>query len=487
MINFTIDNNEKSIFPHYWEKCVGSSHAYTTLRDDYRKQLKMAHEELGFQYVRFHGLFNDQMSVCSQPLSFDTPMSQRIIYNFMNIDNIFDFLLSIDMKPFIELGSMPGCLASGDDTIFNYGMNITPPANYKKWNHFINAFIEHLDKRYGKKEIHNWFFEVWNEPNMPTFWTGTKDEYFELYENTVSTIKSYDCKLKVGGPSTACNAWITDFIRFCEEKNIPLDFITTHHYPSDEQLWKKGDFTFDDVMKIYLSGEKRKFERDIMMKMTSKTREQAGKYPLYYTEWNPSGEHGDAKHDENYSATMVAKVLSDNDGLVDGYSFWTISDIFEECGQLSGVFHGGFGLMNYYGIPKPVYRCLQLFHGAGNERYGVTSDCTNGTVEMIALNIPKGIRLITYNYNTPDAPLQDEMIHINLPEVFQNGKITIQKIDKDHTNPKQAWIDIGSPEYLKAEHIQYLQKESELKREILNTLDLLIPAHGMCAIDIETK
>ncbi|HHV11888.1 MAG TPA: beta-xylosidase [Clostridiales bacterium] len=341
MINFTIDTNDKTEFPHYWENCVGSCHAYTALREDYRKQLKKAHEELGFRSVRFHGLFNDNMSVCSQQSSSDPSSVDNLAYNFANIDNIFDFLLSIGMKPFVEIGDMPGCLASGDETFFNYKMNITPPTDYGKWNDFIYTFIEHLGDRYGRQEITSWLFEVWNEPNMAIFWTGTKDQYFELYKNTVKAIKAYDSQLKVGGPATSCNAWIPDLIQFCKENKLPLDFITTHHYPSDEQLWEKGEFDFSDVMAIVLSGEKSKFGRDIMKKMAFKAHEQAGNYPLYYTEWNPSSMIIDDIHDECYSASMTAKILSDNDGLVDGYSFWTFSDIFEECGQKAGVFYGG--------------------------------------------------------------------------------------------------------------------------------------------------
>ena len=171
MINFTIETDKSSSFPHYWEECVGSCRAYTALREDYRKQLIKAHEELGFKYVRFHGLFNDDMSVCLEKPSYDPAVPGEIIYNFVNIDNIFDFLLSIGMKPFVEIGFMPECLASGKETAFHYKGNITPPADYSKWNNLIRAFIEHLGERYGIEEIRSWFFEVWNEPNLSFFWS----------------------------------------------------------------------------------------------------------------------------------------------------------------------------------------------------------------------------------------------------------------------------------------------------------------------------
>jgi xylan 1,4-beta-xylosidase len=48
---------------HFWERCVGSGHAALALRADYQQQLTKAQADLGFQQVRFHGLFVDDMSV----------------------------------------------------------------------------------------------------------------------------------------------------------------------------------------------------------------------------------------------------------------------------------------------------------------------------------------------------------------------------------------------------------------------------------------
>ncbi|WEV36510.1 hypothetical protein OZX76_07170 [Lactobacillus sp. ESL0677] len=188
MINFKVNAKEQHSFPHYWELCVGSSHAYTALRADYQKQLEKAHRELGFKYVRFHGIFNDEMSVCTEMTGLDG-ISHGMIYNFENIDTIFDFLLSIGMKPFVELGFMPECLASGKGKIFPYGGNNSMPKSDEQWQELISKFIKHILKRYGKEEVESWFFEVWNEPNLPLFFAGNKDDYFHLYEITARAIK----------------------------------------------------------------------------------------------------------------------------------------------------------------------------------------------------------------------------------------------------------------------------------------------------------
>jgi xylan 1,4-beta-xylosidase len=136
------------------------------LRQDWRHQLTKAHRELGFQYVRFHGLLDDAMSVVSRGGWGSGP--ERL--SFFNIDSIFDFLLSIGMKPFIELGFMPSALASGAQTCFYYRANVTPPADYEAWGGLIESLARHLVDRYGLDEVRAWFFEVWNEPNLPFFW-----------------------------------------------------------------------------------------------------------------------------------------------------------------------------------------------------------------------------------------------------------------------------------------------------------------------------
>ena len=207
MNNFKINGKVETKFPHYWEECVGSCHAYTALREDYREQLIKAHNELGFKYVRFHGIFDDEMSVCIENFDFEGN-SQGITYNFINVDKVFDFLVDIGMKPFVELSFMPSCLASGEGRVFVYGGNNTMPKSDELWEDLVERFLNHIIDRYGKKEVESWFFEVWNEPNLPLFFAGTQEDYFHLYEITAKTVKKVDENLRVGGPATSFNSWI---------------------------------------------------------------------------------------------------------------------------------------------------------------------------------------------------------------------------------------------------------------------------------------
>jgi len=482
-IKFTLDTQSQGTpFPHYWELCVGSCHAYMGLREDWRAQLENCHRNLGFRYVRFHGLLDDDMSVCK----LDT--TGKIRYSFFNIDSVFDFLLKIGMKPFIELGFMPEVLASGTTTCFHYKANVTPPADYAAWEALIHELVQHLVGRYGLDEVRTWFFEVWNEPNLFFFWTGTQEDYFNLYAHSARAIKSVDGDLKVGGPATSVNAWIPDLIDFCRRTHTPLDFISTHHYPTDDPLWKNSELTIEEFFQKYAS-QYGKYERGVLQKMAAKARKEAGDRPLYYTEWNTSAMVPDANHDEAYSAALVAKTIADNDGLVEGYSFWTFSDLFEEGGQLSAPFHGGFGLQTIHGIPKPTYRVFEILHKMGNHRLKVDGGA-GSTVEMLATREGDQLSLLVYNHNIPGAEIHAEEVSITLIGFPPNQPLMMARIDGESANPKRKWIELGSPEYPALQELAQINQASrpvisELRPESHPegcTLHFTIPAHGVIAL-----
>ena len=361
MANFTCDvNSAQSAFPHFWEHTVGSGHATLALRADYQKQLTRCHNELGFTHVRFHGILSDDMGtlVCEM---------DKLVYSFFNADQVCDFLLSTGMKPFIEFSFMPLTLSSGNDIVFHYKGNITPPRDYNAWETLINKLVAHWKERYGIEEIRKWFFEIWNEPNLSAFWTGSQQDYFSLYQHSARAIKNVDEQLKVGGPATAENAWITEFRNFCDNNNAPYDFISTHHYPTDA-FGKPGD---DTIAQLAAS------TRSILKQQTIETKQKAGDKPVYYTEWSTSSNPFDELHDLPYAAAFITKTIMEARGLVEGYSYWTFSDIFEENYFSSIPFHGGFGLLNIYGIPKPSYRAFELLHRLGENIFlsqGKSSD-----------------------------------------------------------------------------------------------------------------
>jgi xylan 1,4-beta-xylosidase len=477
--------------------------------------MTQCHRELGFQYVRFHGLFNDDMNIVQQPIPIPgVPL--RLCFTY--IDVIFDFLLSINMKPFVELGFMPEALASGKKTLFHYKANTTPPKDYDQWAWFIGEFTKHLLERYGRDEVRSWFFEVWNEPNLggkdspAAFWSADKDEYFKLYEVTAKVLKSQDPGLKTGGPATSNNAWISDMIDFCRQSGTPLDFITTHQYPKDVSVGygveDSGTFAnpleklnnpqemaalmadpqktmaFFQEMSVYKEQIWKYVPRGILTEFTKRAREEAGELPLYYTEW---GSLAGIESDGPFGASFLTKTVLDNAGLAQGYSFWTFSDIFEELGQQAAAFHGGYGLLTQHGIPKAPYRAFQVLRQLGNKLYPALN---SGTVDLYPVykEQTRVLHLLIVNHNSLLHEIEDETVRIVLPENLTVHYADVQRIDGGNANALGAWHGMGSPEYLSPAQKAALLAASELTRETLDVsghaVELAVPAQGIALISL---
>jgi len=215
-----------------WELAVGCGDAWSILRTDLQEQLRRAVRECGFRYLRCHGILSDQMQAVRRD------REGKIVYNWQLVDGVYDALLEIGLRPMVELGFMPSALASGDQAVFFYRANVTPPADYEEWNRFIDALVRHWRERYGEDELRRWYFEVWNEANLGGFWSGTQEEYFRLYAETARTIKAIDLALRVGGPATSRGEWLPEFMAWCRQHGAPVDFVSTHVYPDDDDFGK---------------------------------------------------------------------------------------------------------------------------------------------------------------------------------------------------------------------------------------------------------
>jgi xylan 1,4-beta-xylosidase len=475
-VTFSCDlQSASSALNHYWEHTVGSGHAYLALRADYEKQLLRCHSELGFRHVRFHSILSDQMGTM-------IINENRPLYSFLNSDRIIDTLVGIGMKPLVELSFMPEALASGKKTVFHYHANVTHPRHYKDWDILIDKLVRHWIARYGLEEVRTWPMEVWNEPNMKSFWPAGQEEYFKLYRHTVTTIKNVDAALRVGGPVTAQSAWIKPFLEFCNSENLPVDFVSTHLYPTDAATNQN-----QPIEKLLADGR-----RGFMTETARDVMRQAGGKPVYYTEWCASSSAHDPLHDESYAAAFLVKTVMDTAGLVECYSWWTFTDIFAENYFPSEPYHGGFGLMNLYGVPKPTYRAFEILHHLGNEMLPV--DGSHQTVDAWVVKGDGFVNLLLTNHALPEHPISDEHVTIQLRNV-SNQPIGsyIQRIDTDHVNPKSVWNAIGSPRYLKDDQRALLEQAAALAPVACNGryekgflgFELDIPPHAVAAITIQ--
>lgn len=460
-------------FPHYWEICVGSCHAALALREDWRNQLRRCRRELGFQMVRFHGLLNDDVGLLT---SWRGPHSTTY-----NVDSIFDFLLDLGMKPFIELSFMPKLIASGPRTMFCYAGNVTPPNDYGAWKQLVKDLLSHCIDRYGREEVRTWPVEVWNEPNGSAFWAGTQQQYFELYRWAAEGVKEVDEGIEVGGPATALDAWVPEMLEFCQTNKVPLDFVSTHHYPTDVALG------FSDMEERL-----RRTRRGVLTEKARKVREQVGNRKLYYTEWNSSPSSRDHYHDDPYAAAFAAKTVVDNQGIAEIYSWWAFNDIFEELAIPCEPFHGGFGLLNWHGIPKPSYFAFQWLHELGTQRLPMTFSGA-ATSEGVATRRGDDLRCLFYNHQIPGQPIVAETVRVTIHNARSAAHALIQYVDQDSGCAKTVWQSLGAPACPRRQEVERIADQSRpvvqavgLVREGEElTFEITLEPHAIASVDIK--
>jgi len=317
----------------------------------------------------------------------------------------------------------------------------------------MQKLAAHCVDRYGIDEVAQWYFEVWNEPNLPAFWTGTQEQYFALYEVTALAIKSVDARLRVGGPATAANEWLPEFTQFCRQRDLPVDFVSTHLYPTDA-LGQVDSDTTAQLAKAPLDG---------MRKHALAAREQAGGKPLLYTEWNTTSNPRDPLHDSSFAAALATRIVMSVDAVVDAYSYWTFTDIFEENYFPSVPFHGGFGLLNLHGVRKPIFHAFAFVAKLGKEHVPVVQD--HATVMAWAGGLDDArtsSHVLAINQAMPRHAITDEPIALQLtaPAGMRAAAVSIARIDATHANPAALWQSWGAPEYLSRAQVDALHAAS---------------------------
>ncbi len=449
-------------------KSISVGRAYDLLRADMQEHLRTARKEFGFTYCRFHALFNEDMDVAYRR------EDGTIGYHWHHIDKIYDFLLSIGMKPFIELMAMPRVMASGEQTMFFYKMNVTPPANMKDWYELVYHFTKHVVDRYGLKEVSTWFFEVWNEPNIKGFWSGTKEEYFELYQNAAHAVKAVNSGLKVGGPATAVADWLTEFIDFCDSTHTPLDFITTHVYQMDEYCRYKdheeSPYGLGEYYAAVVKGAKKEIENSVMPDL-----------PIYWTEYNALAcdcqktvkfTHNPSV-DRLYAASCIIRNMIDVRKKCETVSYWVLSDIFEESRMTHIPFSGTYGLMNIHGIHKAGYNAFKLLRKLRGNVIETEADteCPLGCGSIVTEEHGT-YRILMWNNVLPEIknqPEWKETIRLNLDS--KNYIAESAMITKEHGSPYEVWMNMGSPENLTPFEEEYLRACGEMKYSLNPFID----------------
>ncbi len=478
----------------YWKKLITAGRAKEGLFADWRDQLAEVQREIGFEYIRFHGIFHDDMMIYRE-------VSGEPVFNFHYLDSLIDFLLSIELRPFLELGFMPFDLRSGEETCFWWKGGITPPKSLEKWALLVEETVNHCILRYGLEEVRKWYFEVWNEPNLREyFWAGDMQDYFELYRTTAKVLKKIDPELRVGGPATSNFThgkapWVEEFLYFCSSEGLPMDFISSHPYPN---AWPIGD----DGNRVLVYRDKWSTADDLKWLKAASERYGFGDAEIHATEWNSSFLPWDLVHDTQFMATFIVHNMIAAIGTANSLGFWTFTDIFEEVQIPGELFHGGFGLINQVGLKKPSYYAFLLLSRLGEllvdrgEDYIVTK--SGETVQVMLWNYchyDEGFANGDRSKLSPTARydiFQEKEREVEIEVELDSGSYRVIETYLTRENSVfDLWLQRGQSDYLfsidKEELIRDSEPsshESEFSGSIL-TKRLLLKPHTVCMIEIE--
>jgi xylan 1,4-beta-xylosidase len=471
-------NEVKGPTPQLFHECIGAGRANEGLRAEWQRQLALCQDEIGFKQIRFHGLLSDDMGVYAE----DRDGHPR--HNWQYIDQLYDSLLALKIRPFVELSFMPGALASGSKKIFWWQANVTPPKSYEKWDGLIHDLVAHWTERYGAEEVARWNFEIWNEPNYAGFWgprdpKRAKEEYFELYDHTARAVKSVNPKYQVGGPAGAGPDWVKSLLDFCAASNVPLDFVSYHGYGLGGG---PSGLDADGNSFLYLSEDLLAPAHNALSQRAVIDASAIPNLPIQITEWSTSYSPRDPVHDAYFSAPYILEQFKNTGNGVASFSYWVFTDIFEENGPPMTPFHGGFGLLNFSGIKKPAYFAYQFMNQLGKLEL-VNSDthswvCRDdqGGAEILLWDLthPTGGKIadqVYFRQPHPATPKGDVIIKLTgvPPGAYQRQ---LRRVGYHHNDAYSAWLEMGSPAQLTRAQEQSLRAASQGEAESTTPIEI---------------
>ena len=445
-----IDRASSAPFNNAAAYCVGTGRMGLALQKEYQDQMQVVQKLCGFGHIRGHGLFSDDMAIY-QAFT-DAEGHTRESYCFTYLDRVMDSYLANGLRPFLELGFMPEKLASGDQTVFYWKGNVTPPASEEKWTRLVQKTLEHLIDRYGLAEVSAWPCEVWNEPNLAGFWKGAdKAAYLRLYEITARAVKAVAPDMPVGGPAICggdgSQQWIRDFLTFCRDRDLPVDFVSRHAYMGMTPE-HRGRYLYHEMRTVEDLVAEMQASRDIIDSF-----EAYRGIPMHITEFNTSYNPFCPIHDAPVNAATVAGLLARLGDVAASYSYWTFGDVFEEQGVPPTPFHGGFGLMANGMIPKPTLWAFSFFNG-------LTGACVYRDDHLVLMRREDGgYEGVVWNLCEDEASRSDPDIELTIDLPGDEAQVLLTRtVDEGHGNPLAAWLAMGQPASLNREQLAFLRQ-----------------------------
>lgn len=439
---------------------------------DVQAMLRELQGEVHYEFIKFHGLLADDMLVYTE----DEKGNPH--YSFHYIDMVFDFLLSIGLKPLVQFSFMPKALAKDPTrTVYASPYVLSMPKDMGKWCDLVREIIIHLCERYGHEMVRGWLFCCWNEPDTGTSLFGFKNDsdYYELYKATYETIKSLDNRFIVGSPSLLISynvnqIWCEKYINWSRENGCLPDFMNIHYYDNDFK-----DEDIDNQSPGKPSHTRLNRDENSFAKCIAKTRNLfaswgIGHLPVYLTEWNLTVSHRNLLNDTCFKSCYLAKNLLENYDKLDSFCYWMLTDLNEELFPSVNEFHGGEGLFTYDGIKKPHYFVFSFLSHLGDRviRQGEGFFITRSHRKIV---------IMAYNYEhfnhlyaegevfdmdytrryTPFNKSGNMELSLEFTDV-DCSKITVREsvINKSNGSAFDEWIKMGAKN-LNREDVEYLK------------------------------
>lgn len=435
---------------------IGISRLKDVLDSTVQKQLEITQKEIGFKYLKTHSVFDDDLLVV-------TRRNGQIYYNFSLIDKAYDFLLSNNIKPIVQLSFMPQELAKKNSKKIFLGKTIiSEPKDINKWDKLVQTFLKHLINKYGINEIKTWLFSVWSEPSTSNFLFGLEDPvFFELYEHTYKDVKNIDKELKFIGPASfsaygKSEGWLKKFLVFAKKKNIIPDFISVHYYDVDLS-WIDDPNEKEKYIpnRMYLSPIDNSFDKFIM-NIEDLLKELEINRTLLITEWNNTASHFDYLSDTCFKSSYIAKNVLNNMDKVGSFGYWLLSDYHMENVLSNDEFQGGLGLFTINGIKKPSYYAFQLL----SKMKGVKVDsginyfvCKDGDKLVIYLynynhysydySRQKNYSVTKRNRYTPFDKFEELYLHLNIKNLSGEYEIKETIINRHNGSAFDKYLELG--------------------------------------------
>lgn len=467
-------------FGNTFRRLLGIGSAKQILMREVQAQLEDIQRQIGFEYIKFHGIFSDEMMVVSR----NDDGSLR--FSFKLIDKVFDYLFSIGLKPVLQLSFMPIELAEDTEKlIYNGRFNTSQPRQVEEWCAMVRSFMEHILSRYGHAVVDALPVLVWNNADSMPEMFGMQDErvFFRLYRDTFRTVKELVPEIPFGAPPLTfmreeCIGWAERFFAYLRREGVTPDFFCCQYY--SEVGTNPGDLKIDlktaSPDHLYHGGKNResfslaagvpmtpdpdKMRRHLAFVKEFMTSMGLGHLPLWVTEFNLSFSHRQWLNDTLFAGCYVLKNVLENVDELAALGYWSASDFIEEQQLDDQIFHGGLGLVTVDGVRKPQFLAYQTLRQvrpsvlARGDGYLISRSEDFITILMYNYEHFSDIYAQNKTYNmsesdryTPFTQQRRHDFNFRIESVGQRqvAEATEFIINRGHGSAFDKWVEMGSP------------------------------------------